>query len=399
MSLVLEMSRLAILSRILPFGTLNLDLKLLCLSNFIGAFGDGLFVYVLPIYIRGLEATAADVGLLFSLLTLTTALTIIPGGFVADRFDRKKIMILGWLIWVPLPLMISMAAHWSQLFLPMILFGVLLSGPATSAYVATTADKGKMTLTFTALSASWSLGYIFSPALGGYLASIVGMPWVFFLSFVFYSIAASVLFFIRSQQPIKPVDSSKRSVDTGAFKARKIVYLSVFFAIAVFLLMLIRPLVVQLLQYVFGLGSSRVGVLGSITFFGWTVFSIMLGKMGDKWTKMMAVAVSLLLSSVSLSLIISFNNFTSLVLASFLYGASYPIWSLMNACVGAIAPEASRGKWISLSQMASTLAAFGAPYIGGVLYETSPYTPFLIVIVAMPVLSLLALSNPLKEET
>jgi MFS family permease len=78
------------LSRIIPAGTLNRNLRLLCISNFFGAFGDGLFVYTLPIYLRGLEASPADVGLLYSILSLSSALTIIPGGFLADRYDRKK---------------------------------------------------------------------------------------------------------------------------------------------------------------------------------------------------------------------------------------------------------------------------------------------------------------------
>lgn len=145
-SSVLGMNRPAILGHLFPFGELSLDLRLLCVSNFIGAFGDGLFVYILPNYIRGLEATSADVGFLFSLLSLTTALTIIPGGFLADRFDRKKIMILGWLVWAPLPLAFSAASHWSQLIVPMCLYGALLSGPAISAYVATTTSKERMTL-------------------------------------------------------------------------------------------------------------------------------------------------------------------------------------------------------------------------------------------------------------
>jgi len=97
-------------------GTLNQDLKLIFVSNFIGAFGDGLYAYILPLYIRGLNASSADVGSLFSIFTLSTALTIIPGGFLADRFDRKKVMILGWMLWVPIPLMFSVATRWAQLF-------------------------------------------------------------------------------------------------------------------------------------------------------------------------------------------------------------------------------------------------------------------------------------------
>lgn len=385
------MSRPAILGRVFPFATLDLDLKLLCISNFIGAFGEGLFVYTLPIYIRGLEATPTDVGLLFSMLTLSAALTIIPGGFLADRFDRKKVMILGWLLWIPLPLVFSTARHWSQLFLPMIFYGIFLSGPATSAYVATKATKEKITLTFTTLSASWSLGYVFSPMLGGYLSEIIGMGWVFFFAFVFYSFAATVLIFIRGQRATRSPDSSKAIAYSNAFKSRKMVYLSIFFAIAMFFSASARPLVAQFLRDAFNLDDFRIGVLGSITFLGQAVFLIGLGKVGDKWTKMVAVTASLLLSSVSFSLLMSFSDFSLLAFASLLNGGSFTMWSLMNASVGAIAPDESRGRWISLSQTVSAIAAFGGPYLGGLLYESSSHIPFLVVIVVAPLLSVIAL--------
>jgi len=386
----------ALLSRMFPFGELNLDLRLLCVSNLIGAFGDGLFVYMLPNYIRGLQATSADVGLLFSLLSLTTALTIIPGGFLADRFDRKKILILGWLIWVPVPLAFSVANHWSQLIVPMCIYGALLSGPAISAYVATTACKGKMTLTFTSLSASWSLGYIFSPAIGGYLKSSYGMQWVFFLGFIFYSIATGILFFLRSQHANKPVKPHEAS-EKNTFQVRRLIFLSLFFAAAMFTLGLVRPLAVQFFNDVFALNDFQIGILGSVTFFGWTIFSIELGRLGDRRDKMVAVAASLIMASVSFSLLISFGFFPALVLASFLNGATFPIWALMNASIGALAPEASRGRWISLGQVTATLAAFAAPYLGGVLYENSPYTPFYLAIGITPLLAILGLTRLFKQ--
>jgi hypothetical protein len=45
------------------------------------------------------------------------------------------------------------------------------------------------------------------------------------------------------------------------------------------------------------------------------------------------------------------------------------------------------------------LAAFLAPYIGGLLYEAWPYTPFLVFIMTTALLSVLALAKPFEEET
>lgn len=382
-----------------PSGTLNRDLKLIFASNFIGAIGDGLYAYILPLYIRGLQASSADVGFLFSIFLLSTALTIIPGGFLADRYDRKKVMILGWLLWVPVPLIFSMATHWAQLIPVMGLYGFFLSGPATGAYIVTEARRDRMTLTYTLMSASWWTGYIFSPGLGGYLSTtIVGMRGVFLLAFTLYTAATVVLFFVHSQTAQKLPEEQQTNSKTHSTHARKIVTLSVFFAFVFFFVNLVRPLVVQFFQDVYKLENPVIGILGSLTFLGSAVFSLLLGKTGDKRGKMIAVAIALLIGGLSFGLFISFSNPLTLGAASFLNGASYMLWSLMGASVGSLAPAASRGRWISLAQMSATLAATVAPYLGGVLYTGSPVVPFYVIVAATPILSLVALAKPFKEK-
>lgn len=392
------MIRSIVYSLALPPGTLSRDLKLIFVSNFIGAVGDGLYSYLLPIYIRGLGASSTDVGFLYSIFILSTALTIIPGGFLADRYDRKKVIVLGWLLWVPVPLMFSAATNWTQLPPVMALYGFFLSGPATSAYIVTFARKDRVTLTYTLISASWWTGYIFSPGLGGYLATIVGMPNVLILSFALYTAATMILLLIRSQHVKTPSETQTSQQNTAAPHVQKIIILSVFFGFVFFFLNLVRPLVVQFFQDVHNLGSSSIGVLGSITFLGSAAFSILLGKAGDKLGKMVAAAIALLVGGFSFALFIYFNNFLALACASFLYGASYMLWSLMGASVGSIAPEASRGRWISLAQMSATLAASVAPFVGGLLYEWSPPVPFYVIVAVSPLLALVAFAKPFKEK-
>ncbi|MFA5365998.1 MAG: MFS transporter [Candidatus Bathyarchaeia archaeon] len=127
----------------LAFDTLDRNLKIIFLSNLLAAFGDGFVVYLLPLFIRSLNATPENVGLLYSLSALTAAVTIIPGGFLADRYDRKKIMIVGWALWIPIPLVFSFATDWTQLLIPMLIYGITFSAPAVSAYVLERSKKGR----------------------------------------------------------------------------------------------------------------------------------------------------------------------------------------------------------------------------------------------------------------
>jgi len=383
------------LSKELFFGALNRDLWIIFLSNTLLSFGDGLYFYVWPLYIRDLGGTPGDVGIIYSVLGLASALTPLLGGFLADKYDRKKLMILAFLIWVPVPLMFSLANNWSQLILPSLLYGCFIGGPAVSAYVATSAKKEKMAITFTTISASWSLGYIFAPGIGSYLATIIGIRQVFYIAFILFVLATIALFFVRSQHAT--TYSSESLKPSTSFKPKKIFGWSLFFAAIFFTITLFRPCIPQFFKDIYGYDDFHVGVFGSITFFGSFVLAIVLGKVGDKWKKATAVLIALLLSIASVGLFISFRDFVILAFSSYLMGASYVIWSLMGALIGSLAPEASRGRWMSVAQSAALLAAFPSPYIGGIFYEASPYNPFLIAMAATPILAIIALITALRK--
>jgi len=376
---------------------LNRDLKLLFVATFVGAFGDGLYFYILPLYVRKLGANPVEVGTFFSVMLLAAAFTPLLGGYLADKYNLKKAMIAGWLVWMPVPIIFSLAENWVQLLPGSVLYGFWIGQPAFSAYVASSAMKEKMTLTFTILSSSWSLGYIFSPALGAYLSDAVGIRWVFYLTFILYGTCTGILFLISSQGVV--TQTSQPSSTATSFRRKKLLVWSAFFAVIVFFLLLVRPLVPQILKYEFHLTDSLVGILGSITFLGSGVLGICLGRIGDKWKKAGAISVCMILCSVSTIILVLFNNFFALSLASFLMGASYNILSLIGAVISPIAPETSKARWISVPLSASMFAAFLAPYLGGLLYDSSPYNPFLVFIVATALLSVLALTKLFDEET
>jgi len=378
-----------------PFHVLNKDLRLIFACNLVGSFGDGLYASLLPYYMtETLKASAVEVGILYAVLSLVAALTLLLAGMLADRYDRKKIMVVGWVAWLPAPLIFSFAGNWLQMLPGMVLWGVWLGGPTGTAYIVTAADKSKLTLTFTAISSAWSFGYIFSPALGGYLARTVGMHVVFYGASILYTLACLILTFISSQKAIGYAQhsSDKRHSILRLLRTKKLLALSIFFASIMFIIMLFRPSVPQFMAKRYGYGHFEIGVLFSVSFFGSAILGILLGKMGDKWRKSYALAVSLLLCSYSLTLLLLFSDFYILIASFFLAGGSYLTWSLMSAIIGPLAPESIRARWISIPQTISMFSSFVAPYVGGVLYGTSPYYPFIIAIESTSILAVLTVA-------
>jgi DHA1 family multidrug resistance protein-like MFS transporter len=301
-------------------------------------------------------------------------------------------MLAGWIAWLPAPIIFSFAKNWIEMLPGMLLWGVWLGGPTGTAYIVSAADEKRVTLTFAMISSSWSFGYIFSPAFGGYLAGTVGMRTVFYLASTFYAIATLILLFIKSQKA-KGYDA--RSSEKGysffqLLKTRKLLKLSVFFASMMFIIMMFRPFVPKFLAEIYGYGDFEIGILGSISFFGSAVLAIILGKIGDKWRKAYALAASLLLCSLSLALLLLFGNFEILTITFFITGGSYLTWSLLGAVVGPLAPESIRARWVSVPQTVTMFASFIAPYLGGVLYGISAYYPFITAIIVALILALVA---------
>lgn len=368
-------------------------MKLLFAVNSVGSFGDGLYAYLLPVYLtENLKASPEEVGILYAAMSLCAALTLLVAGILADKYDRKKIMIVGWLAWVPAPLIFSFARNWLDALPGMMLWGVWLGGPTVTAYVVATADKNRLTLTFTTISAAWSLGYIFSPALGGYLGGIFGMQLVFLLASFFYSVSCFLLIFVRSQHAATSAQKPSQ-VHSSFFKlirTRALLKLSGFFAAIMFVTMMFRPFVPQFLAKVYGFDRFEIGVLGSVCFLGSAVLGIIIGRFGDRTKKSNAIVASLILSSASVILLALSNNFIVLSVTLFLAGGSYMAWSLLSAVVGTLAPENIRARWISIPQTVSMFSSFIAPYVGGILFDASPYYLLIAAAAASCIMALLA---------
>jgi DHA1 family multidrug resistance protein-like MFS transporter len=368
---------------------LNKDLRLIFTTNLVGAFGDGLFSYLLPVYMgNSLGADSVQIGVLYAVMALVAAFTLLVSGSLADKYDRKKIMIAGWVAWLPVPLIFSAATNWVGMLPGMVLYGFWLGGPSSTAYIVTTADPSKLTMTFTVMSAGWSIGYIFSPATGGFLAANVGMKPVFYSSFVFYAVATSSLFFIKSQRAAS-VDarSSEQFSFLKLLRVRKLLGYAAYFAALMFVLSMFRPFVPKFVSDIYKSNDFTIGVLGSITFASSAVIGILLGRLGDKSSKKHPLALTLILNSIALPLLVLSGNFGVLVISFILISGSYMTFSLMNAIVGPLAPESCRARWVAVPQVVAMFASFLAPYLGGYLYAYSPQYPFIIAMVAMPILA------------
>ena len=167
-----------------------------------GLFTVGLgqsFVFVLvPPLARDLGLSEVQTSSIFAISAFAWALTSAFWGRKSDKYGRRNIAVLGLIGYS-----ISLIALITPLFLvernildvvylfPALVLGRLLNGlvgsasrPASFAYIADTSSKEKRTLKFARLEASFLVGTVMGPLLGGFLFLITNETPFYVFSFL-----------------------------------------------------------------------------------------------------------------------------------------------------------------------------------------------------------------------
>jgi MFS family permease len=386
------------LSAVFPFEAFTRDIWIICISNVVGAFGEGLYFWVFPLYARSLQADNMQLAVVISALMGFAALVPIPGGFLADRFDRKKIIILSWTPWIFAPLIYSFAQNWAQLIPGTVCWGVSMIGlPAITAYVISNVeDQKKVTSVLSFVWASYSFSYIFAPTVGAYLATITGMRPVLQVATLFAAVSTGIFFLLRSQHPRRTEGQTSQQSMPPAERSRllkSMLLLGGIFMAASFFMGIARPYVTPFLAEHVKLGEFQVGVFGSVSYAGVTVMGVALGRLGDKWKRSGAIGLCFLLYIVAVIPLLLVREIVWLMPVAFLFGGSSVAGSIVSSMVGTSAPPSRRGLWVSVPQTMGLVAAFIAPYFGGYLYTLSPAYAFLVSVSGIPLVAMVAFTK------
>ncbi len=363
--------------------TLNRDNRLILLSLFLWGSGEGLWIYLQPLYIKSLGASPVQIGLVLSIAFLAMMATFIPAGFLADRYSRRKTMLGGYLLGFLAILLVASAQDWRQSILGFLLYSAsAYSLPIINSYVAHAGAGQDLNRVFTLVFSGYSLGLTLSPPLGGWLGEALGLRSIFWISAFFFAFATCVVFFIAEQ----PVISRSVSLDyRGLLSNRSFLLLSLLFFLLSLTLYLGQPLAPNYLEEVLGLDLPWIGLFGSAHSLGAALLALWLGRLRSEWGLIIAQG------SVFLSLIILLQAplVPLIVLSFFLRGAFTASRSLSSALVGKVAGKGSLGLAFGILSTVNSLALVVVPYLAGYLYTMRPQLPFLASIASIPAVILL----------
>lgn len=186
----------------------NFTLALLLLNLFIAFLGIGLVIPVTPTIMNELNLSGSVVGYLVAAFAIMQLMVSPIAGRWADQFGRKRMIVIGLLIFSFSELLFGLGQHVSILFLSRILGGISASFlmPAVTAFIADITTLRTRPKALGYMSAAISTGFIIGPGIGGFLAEI-GTRVPFFCAAGF-ALFAMILSIITLKEPERNQESA-----------------------------------------------------------------------------------------------------------------------------------------------------------------------------------------------
>jgi MFS family permease len=352
------------------------DLRLLFFSLFLWTFGLGIYNYVWSLYLTQLNANPEQVGLVSSIGYFAAAISMIPGGILANKYDNRTLLIIGWAMSIPVPIIFYFARTWSDVIPGLIIFQLsAFNLPAMNAFIGALGDQKRMSKAFGAVYSSVPLGLVLSPAVGSLLLTWLSIRDLFWFTLVLWTVSTLILFPIKRQPP-REVDSKAPLLEFPRSRQELTILLFLFGVPAA--ISITSPSFLPLFFHdQLHLTDPQIQLLGTIQSLGSAVFAILLGRWVATRNPGSTLAKELLLVAGGALGILLVGSPLLIVPMVFLLGGSrapsYVAYSLLSNMRHGKSRAGQFGFYLTFEQLGFLVGSF----VGGFLY-TSNHTSVLI---------------------
>ena len=169
----------------IPFTTMlqSQSVMGICFYRFASAFCRGSIMAFLPLYAHNaLKLNGSQIGLVTASSILLTAVLQLPFGKLADRLNRKMLVLWGSILYFSIIPLIPYTLNFSQILLLNIILGFFgaLSLPAASAMILREGKQFGMGSTMAIFNVAMSAGLAVGPVVSGIILDLLGLPEVFY---------------------------------------------------------------------------------------------------------------------------------------------------------------------------------------------------------------------------
>ncbi|CRK56610.1 Major facilitator superfamily (MFS) transporter [Alloactinosynnema sp. L-07] len=300
---------------------------------------------------------------------VTKAATNYFAGTFSDRYGRKPVLLAGWLIAIPVPLLLIWAPHWGWIVAANVLLGVN-QGLTWSTTVIMKIDLAGPSRRGLAMGLNEAAGYLAVAATAlatGYLAARYGLrpaPFLLGLSYAALGLGLSVLF-VRETRDHARLEAATHQVRddlhgeltdrevfahtslrepalSAASQAGMVNNLNDGLAWGLF----------PILFATTGMSIGRIGVLAALYPAVWGLGQLVTGPLSDRWGRKHLITGGMFTQAAALAVFATADTFAVWAVAAALLGAGTAmVYPTLLATIGDVAHPAWRARAVGVYRL------------------------------------------------
>ena len=371
-----------------------------------------------PTYLKNnLGATTVGIGIISAISSAENMLFALPGGILADRYGRKKIIVWGTFLRTFSPLIYLLAPSWEWIMIAALFNGMMsIYMPAFTATVADSMPVNRRGTGYGVYSTITRLPNIFSPLIGGWAMDtywyVDGLR-----TFLIIQIGVSLLMVVvrwkfTQETMTKPVrrrgPTISKEIITG--QERPIQVMLLVAIIGSFSARLVMDFTNLYALEVLKLSNTQLGIVTTVAGAISTLIALPAGMLSDTYGRKNNIMVARLSNPVTQWILAYATDYTGYSVARYINGVAQafgggnqtsggPSW---NALIADIVPQEKRATVIGTQNTLTAIVAMPSAVLGGWLWQAfSPQTPFMVsglVGLVGATLFWLGVIEPTKEE-
>jgi MFS family permease len=369
------------LGQLKDFLSLERNVTLASGAVFLLGFGEELWKKFLPKYLEALGASTPVIGLFGTAEDFFDAVYQYPGGWIADRFGRRRAFLIflglasvGYLIYL-------FGSTWQLAFvgLAFVLAWQSMASPAIFAVIGDSLPPEKRAMGFTIQSILKRVPIVIAPVIGGLIIASRGIVSGVHIGLMLtLGIAAITALLVRMINITR--EAHQQMNIFGVWQAfqrglKRLLVSDIFIRTCEGMTDI---LVILYVTNVVKLSIARFGALLALQFLTTLIIYVPAAKAADRVGRRPFIIVTFCAFALYPLAIISAHNFTGLVIAFIIGGLREMGEPARKAMIVDFAKPQLRARTVGLYYLLRSLAITPAAFVGGLLWNLTPQTPFLI---------------------
>ncbi len=376
------------------------NIRVLAAQTFVSQIGLGMFYVIWQPYLLSTGITVSQLGLIQTMINISTALGLIVWGQLSDRLGRKPGVIGSALCRTLSIVILVVSGHYYALLVFGFFIGFsamfMIGNPARNALIAESVESSQ---TATALSILITISQGMSTLVagaGGYIALKMGYMPIFYVTVAGDLIGSFLLWRYIKETHTPEKKGSERVPLTQQIRdmlvpERNYLTLYVSMLLQGFSYAVAYSLFYGTLTDTYGFTTFQLGLMSTSFNLVWAVDSIPLGKLVDRIGQVNGMLLSLAMAFVSVMGFILFKRIEFFIFFNGVSAIDIGFWipSYMSYVTGSV-PQERRSTVMGKLDAYGRLGAIPAPWLGGLLYDNYGFNaPLYVQAVSLVVIAVI----------